>query len=173
LGEIDAAPAAPDPDAMGDPMTDPSLRPRERICVITSGGGVFAPELLERARAAFAADPALEILIPQVVFWLEPGGIHRFTWLEPHRVQDRIGGCVDLMILHRLNLPFFALFRGSGASFRHYKRLQWRDYSQASLDLLRELYDLAELAAIRPLENAVCAPTRTAPFDVKTLVEHA
>ena len=25
-----------------------------------------------------------------------------FTWLEPHRVQDRIGGCVDLMILGKV-----------------------------------------------------------------------
>ncbi len=128
--------------------------------------------MLERARLAFAADPALEVLIPQVVFWNEPAGSHRFTWLEPHRVQDRIGGCVDLMILGRLSLPFFALFRGSGSSFRHYKRLQWRDYTDGTLDLLRELFDLADIATVRPLEYAVCAARTTKPFDVKALVEH-
>ena len=151
---------------------DPSVRPRERIYAITSGSAMLAPEVLEQARVAFAADPALEILIPQVVFWLDPAGGHRFTWLEPHRVQDRIAGCVDLMIMGKLNLPFFALFRGSGSSFRHYKRLQWRDYAAGSLELLRELYDLAEIATLRPLECAVCAPQENVPFDINTLVEH-
>jgi len=171
LGEIDPAnfPAETEQDA---DLQDATVRPRERVCAITSGGGLFAPEVLERARQAFAAEPTLEILIPQVVFWNEPGAGHRFTWLEPHRVQERIGGCVDLMVLGKLDLPFFALFRASGSSFRHYKRLQWRDYTDSSLDLLRELFDLAEIATVRPLEFAVCAPRATAPFDVKTLVDH-
>ena len=174
LGEPNAsrAPMEDAEDDGADKAAEVAVRPRERICVIASGGGVFAPDVLERARLAFAADPTLEVLIPQVVFWLEPGGGHRFTWLEPHRVQDRIAGCVDLMILNQLNLPFFALFRASGSSFRHYKRLQWRDYADGSLDLLRELYDLAEIATVRPLESVVCAPSRAVAFDVNSVVEH-
>jgi hypothetical protein len=171
LGEM-GPPDAPAGGEEDGEAADASVRPRERVCAITSGGAVFAPEVLERARLAFAAEPALEVLIPQVVFWQEPAGGHRFTWLEPHKVQDRIGGCVDLMILNKLNVPFFALFRGSGSSFRHYKRLQWRDYEDSTLDLLRELFDLAEIASVRPLEFAVCATRLTKTFDVTTLVEH-
>ncbi len=172
LGEIDPCAVRVVEEDDAEAVADAPVRPRERVCAITSGSGAFAPEVLERARLAFAADPALEVLIPQVVFWNEPAGSHRFTWLEPHRVQDRIGGCVDLMILGRLSLPFFALFRGSGSSFRHYKRLQWRDYTDGTLDLLRELFDLADIATVRPLEYAVCAARTTKPFDVKALVEH-
>jgi Glycosyl transferase family 2 len=148
-------------------------RLRDRIYAITAGHGTFAPEVLERARVAFAADPTLEVLIPQVVFWPEQGGVgHRFTWLEPHHIADRIAGCVDLMMMHKINLPFFALFRGAGASQRHYKRLRWRDYDTGSLDLLRELYELAAVAKLRPLDGSVCAGNGIVPFEFEALAEH-
>lgn len=171
--------AAPKParEGAGDAPDEPAwldgqARGRDRIHAITCGGGTFAPELLDRARAAFAADPALEVLVPQVVFWPEPGVGHRFTWLEPHQIDAKIAGCVDLMLMHKINLPFFALFRGVGSSQRHYKRLRWRDYDHSSLDLLRELYDLAAIAKIRPLEAAVCAGGAAVPFKFEALADH-